>query len=85
MKKKMGRMEKIEQDLTRIGSIITFIRLSRFSNECTVGFPTCREFHSVEILGRLENLPYMQMKSDLNPENPASSFPWLSLLIAGTG
>jgi len=42
------------------------LKLSRFSNECTVGFPTCREFRSLEILGRLKNLPYTQMKSDLS-------------------
>jgi len=31
-----------------------------------VGLHTCRKFRSVEILGRLENLPYTKMKSDLN-------------------
>jgi len=29
------------------------------------GFLTCRDFHSVEIPGRLENLPYTRMESAL--------------------
>jgi len=48
--------------------------LGSFSDECTAGFLTCRDFLSVEILGRLENPPYAQMKNDprLNDRIPTN-------------